>query len=276
MKNLISFLKRFRDFIIFFFLQVFILGLFFNSKNYHKATFINSSSSLSGWVNEKKHNITKHFYLESEMDSLIAINAELLNKSPESFYHLQNRIYSVSDSLYEQKYEYFPGTVINASTNKRNNYITIDRGFIHGVEKEMGVINGHGIVGFVIDVSKHYSVVKTILSENINIGVKIKDRNDIKGQIKWNGKDSEICQLYGITSDEKIEEGEKVITQGGKGIFPEGIEVGVVKTVENNGGLTLEIDLSLSANFSGLYTVFFIKNLHKQELKSIESNYYND
>jgi rod shape-determining protein MreC len=276
MKNLLNFLKRFRDFIIFFLLQVFILGLFFNSKNYHKASFINSSSAISGWMNEKKHNITKHFSLEEEMDSLRNVNSELLALQPSSYYHLQNRIYSISDTLYEQQYNYIPATVINSSTNKRNNYITINRGTLHGIEKEMGVINGNGIIGFVVDVSSHYSVIKTILSENINIGVKFKDRDGVKGQIKWNGKDNTVCQLFGITSDESVEEGESIITQGGKGIFPEGIQVGTIKSIENNGGLTLKIEIDLSPNFGNLYSVYIIKNLHKNEMLNLESNYYND
>ena len=117
MKNLLTFLKKFRDFLIFFFLQVFILGLFFNSKNYHKASFSNTSSTISGWMMEKRHNISKHFYLEAENDSLAKSNAELLEQLPQSFYQLQNEIYSIDDTIYQQQYDYVPATVINSTNN---------------------------------------------------------------------------------------------------------------------------------------------------------------
>jgi rod shape-determining protein MreC len=277
MKNLLNFLKKFKDFLIFFFLQVFILGLFFNSKNYHKASFINSSDFAVGWVHEKRYNITKHFSIEAENDSLAIENAKLLKNQPNSYYHLQNRIYSINDTIYEQQYEYIPAKVINSSVNKRNNYITINKGRLQGVEKEMGVICSNGIVGFVIDVSDHYSVVKTLLSDKLNISVKLKEQMGVKGQIKWNGKNNKFCQLHGITSDTRINGGETVITNGSKGIFPEGINIGKIHhNVENNGSLTLDISIELSTNFSTLYTVYLVNNLLKDEKKLIENNYYSE
>ena len=277
MKNLLNFLKKFRDFLIFFFLQVFILSLFFNSKNYHRASFINSSSAISGWLVEKRYNITKHFSLEAENDSLALENAKLLANQPNSFYHLQNRIYTIDDTLYEQQYEYIPATVINATTNKRNNYITINKGALHGIENEMGVICKEGVVGFVVDVSSHYAVIKTILSDKVNISVKLSEQKGIKGQIKWDGRDSKVCQLHGITSDTRIEGNETVITKGSKGIFPEGIKVGTItENVENNGSLTLDINVKLSTNFNEIHTVYLVKNILKNEQKQLESNFYNE
>jgi rod shape-determining protein MreC len=226
MKNLLTFLKKFRDFLIFFFLQVFILGLFFNSKNYHKASFSNTSSTISGWMMEKRHNISKHFYLEAENDSLAKSNAELLEQLPQSFYQLQNEIYSIDDTIYQQQYDYVPATVINSTNNKRNNYVTINKGSLQGVEKEMGVICSEGIVGFVVDVSSHYAVVKTILSDKVNISVKLEEQQGVKGQIKWDGKDNTRCQLHGVTSDTKVDDFSTVVTRGSKGIFPQAINVG--------------------------------------------------
>ncbi len=277
MKKLLTFLKKFRDFLIFFFLQVFILGLFFNSKNYHKATFSNSSNALSGWMLEKRHHISKHFNLEAENDSLAKFNSDLLKKLPQSFYHLQNQIFSIDDTIYEQQYDYMAATVINSTTNKRNNYITINKGTLQGVEKEMGVVCEGGIVGFVVDVSPHYAVVKTILSEKVNISVKLKEQPGVRGQIKWDGKDNHYCQLHGVTSDTRIDDFSTVVTRGSKGIFPEGIDIGTItEKIEKNGSLTLDIDVKLSTPFHSIYTVYLVKNLLKHEQLSLEGGYLND
>jgi len=277
MKNLINLLKKFRDIFIFIFLQIIILGSFFNSKNYHRASFTNSSAAISGWVLQKKHNISKHFKLESEIDSLAKENAHLLSYQPYSYYKIQSNLFSINDTLYKQQYTYFPATVINSSVNKRNNFITLNKGKIAGVEINMGVISNNGIVGFVIDVSDHYSVVKTILSDKVNISAQIKEMPDIKGQIKWNGSDYKLCQFHGVTSDIKLKEGLTIITKGTKGIYPEGVEIGkITNNIINDGSLTLKVEVNLNTNFNQLYTVYLIKNNLKTELKTIESNYFHE
>lgn len=277
MKNLFNFLKKFRTFLLFFFLQVLILGTYFNSKNYHKSTFINTSSAVSGWILSKRHNISKHFKLEASIDSLASANANLLAHQPKSYYQLQDKIYYINDSIYEQQYEYFPATVINSTTNKRNNFITINKGSNLGVEKGMGVISDFGIVGFVIDVSTHYAIVKTILSDKVNVSAKIQEQGEVRGQIKWDGSDSKICQLHGITSDIELEGGETILTKGTNGMYPEGIVIGKIKNdIENEGSLTLKINVDLAVNFSQLYTVYLVKNRFKTEQKSIEENYFNE
>ena len=277
MKNLFNFLKKFRNFLIFFLLQVFILGFFFNSKNFHKATFINSSASLSGWMLEKRHNISKHFVLEETLDSLAKSNAKLLANQTNSFYKLQDKIFYINDTIYEQQYEYISATVINSSINKRNNYTTINKGSMLGVEKGMGVISDAGIVGFVVDVSNHYAIIKTILSDKINISSKIKEQEEVRGQIKWDGHDSGICQLHGITSDISIKGGETILTKGTNGVFPEGIIIGKIKNdFKNNGSLTLKINIELETNFNQLYKVYLVKNILKSEQKLIEKEYFNE
>jgi len=277
MKNLFNFLKKFRNFLLFFFLQVFILGVYFNSKNYHKATFINTSSAISGWMLKNRHNISKHFKLEAAIDSLAIANSELLASQPRSYYQLQDKLFIINDSIYEQQYEYTPATVINSTTNKRNNYITINKGSILGVEKGMGVISDDGIVGFVVDVSNHYAIIKTILSDKVNISAKIKEQEEVRGQIKWDGTDSEVLQLHGITSDIIVTGGETILTKGSNGVYPEGIVVGTLKNdFVNDGSLTLKLNVDLGVNFSQLYTVYLVKNILKTEQKSIEQNYFNE
>jgi len=277
MKNLLNFLKKFKDVLIFFGLQVFILGYFFNSKNYHKAEFLNSSSVLSGWMFEKRENITKHFSLEAENDSLAIQNAILLAKQPLSYYKLQDNLFQINDTIYKQQYSYFPAKVINSTINKSNNYITINKGLLSGVKKEMGVICKDGIVGFVMDVSDHYSIVKTILSDKVNISAQIIGDEVVKGQIKWNGKNFKYCKLHGITSDISLEEGQGVFTKGSKGTFPEGIKIGMLtKNIIDDGSLTLDIEVKLSTNFNTLNTVYLITNNFKVEQNDLENQYFNE
>lgn len=276
MRKLLQFLRKFRDFIIFLLLQLFVLGLFFNSKNFHRAQMMNTSSGMIGWFVEKKHNITKHFSLSEANDSLAAENAELMSKLPESFYRLQDRMFYINDTLYEQQYQYVPAQVINSSNNKRDNYFTLNKGSKAGITENMGVISKDGIVGFVIDVSEHYAVVKTVLSENINISVKMAKNNE-HWLLKWDGKDNTIAQINGVTRDIDIKEGDEIVTRGNKGIFPEGQLVGTVdQLISIDGKSTLNVNIKLGVNFSSVYHVFVVKNLLKAEQIALEANRLND
>jgi len=275
MRKLLRFLKKFRDFIIFFFLQLFVLSLFFNSKNYHKAQMVNTSSGLVGWFIEKQHNITKHFSLSEANDSLASENAQLRALLPESFYRLQDKVFYVNDTLMEQQYEYIPADVINSSNNKRDNYFTLNKGKKLGVDVGMGVISKNGIIGFVVDASDHYSIVKNVLSENINISVKLKKNNE-HWLLKWDGADNSIVQLNGVTRDIDIEEGDTIVTRGNKGVFPINQMVGTVDEIFSiDGKSTQNVNVKLGENFNAVYHVYVVRNYLKTEQETLEGDLFN-
>ncbi|MGV6860883.1 MAG: rod shape-determining protein MreC, partial [Putridiphycobacter sp.] len=232
---------------------------------------------VSAWLTSTRHDITKHFSLEAENEKLMKKNAELMTYQPYSFYHLQNRVFYINDTLYEQQYEYIPAGVIKTSITRRDNYITINKGALQNVEPGMGVITNEGVVGFVMTVSKHYALVKTLLSDKVNISAKLQNQPKVRGQIKWDGADYQVAQLHGVTNDIKIEIGEPVVTKGAKGIFPEGILIGNVKDVSNEDGeITLDVNLDLSTNFKTLNTVYLVKNIFKSEQQQLEAGYFNE
>ncbi|MFK8043968.1 MAG: rod shape-determining protein MreC [Crocinitomicaceae bacterium] len=249
-----------------------MLSLFFNSKNFHKASFVNSTNSISSWILQKKYNITKHFELADENKRLADENANMLAQLPQSFYALENNVFSINDTLYEQQYQFVAATVINYSNHMRNNYATINKGALAGIKTDMGVMVSNGIVGFIIDVSDHYAIIRTILSERINLAVEV---NKVVGQLDWRGYDNTICHIKGITASSKILEGDKVYTKGSNGHFPEGILLGTVEAVEiENGSATLTIAVRVSTNFNALSNVFVVNNIFKSEQKEIEGDYY--
>lgn len=227
---------------------------------------------VSAWLLKKRHNITKHFNLEEDNLALSKANAELLSRLPMSFYLLQDRLYNVNDSIKELQYEYFPAVIINYSNHKRNNYATINKGSLSGVKLDMGVMTEEGIVGFVIDVTKHYAIVRTILSERINIIVEI---NGVMGSIEWNGFDNEVCNIKGITTGTEIETGDQVVVKGSSGRFPKGMPVGeVISVKDEDGSSTLKIEVDIAADFKALSHVYVINNIFKSEQETLEEAYY--
>lgn len=276
MRKLFAFLGKFRDFLIFFALQIVFLGYFFNSRNFHKAQFFDTSTGLVAWFVDKKHNITQHFDLIETNEKLMIENALLRNQLNSSFYQLQERIYYINDTIYSQQYEYFPAEVINATSTKRDNYFTINKGSLTGIKKGMGVMTSSGIVGFVFDVSESFALVKTILSENINIPVKLKKNNE-HWLLKWDGLNNEIAQVNGVNRDIDIVVGDTVVTRPGAGMFPGGLMVGIVsELISQDGKQTWDVNIQLSVDFSSCTYVYVIKNLLQEEQTALELQLFNN
>ena len=105
-----------------------------------------------------------------------------------------------------------------------NNYFTLNTGELQGIERVMGVFSQKGIVGIIHNTSEHYSVVKSVLTKDINIDVLILPVK-LYGFLKWDGKDPRRGSITGISNDLNIKKGSRVITRGASGVFPKGLLV---------------------------------------------------
>ena len=94
--------------------------------------------------------------------------------------------------------------MVNNSVIKRNNYITINRGRLHGILPEMGVISESGIVGIVMSVSDRYSTVLSLLNNNCKISAKIQ-KNDAFGSLVWDGVDPKYATLLDVNKHVPIQ-----------------------------------------------------------------------
>jgi rod shape-determining protein MreC len=275
MQKLIQFLKKFRDFFIFFILQVFVLTLFFNSKAYHRSKMVNTSSGIVGWFLEKKHNITKHFDLEEANEALLEHNAALLAQQPESFYQLQQDVFRVNDTLKKQHFKYIPATVINATSNDSRNYFTLNKGLAQGVYPDMGVISDHGVIGRVIDASDHFSIVMTALSIDSKITVKHESNNEF-WFLTWEAYEGNFGIIHNVKRDIAFEVGDKVVTRGGDLIFPTGVPVGTIhEVISEDGSQTISLSIDLAVNYNAVYHVYVVENLMKNEQEQLEQNALN-
>ncbi|MNY10267.1 Cell shape-determining protein MreC precursor [compost metagenome] len=148
--------------------------------------------------------------------------------------------------------------------------MTIDIGSNHGIAKGWGVIPSKGVVGIVHLVGESFSVVKTILSKNINVDVSMKDEGAF-GLLKWDGVNPKICQISGISNDISIKKFTKVITRGGSGIYPKGIPVGVITKRKSIEGKPLwDLQVRIAEDFRTIQHVYVIKNVMLDELRDLE------
>nr|WP_294859974.1 rod shape-determining protein MreC [uncultured Fluviicola sp.] len=270
MRNLIAFFKRFQIFLVFVLLQIVALSAYIQYSEFARLQVFSSASKINGGLFTVRNSVTQHFNLENTNRKLEWENARLREKLKGSNYKIDRELIQIEDTNYHQQYLYVPASVINNTYDKRNNYMTIDIGSNHGIKKGLGVISSKGVVGIVHLVGEKYSVVKTILSKNINVDVSMRDGGAF-GLLKWDGINPKICQVAGISNDISIKKFTKVITRGGSGIYPKGIPVGVITKRKSIEGKPLwDLQVRIAEDFRTIQHVYVIKNVLLDELRELE------
>jgi len=272
MRNLIAFFRRFRVFLVFIVLQIFALSVYFSFLQFPRSQYLTSASYVSGNIMEVRNDITKHFNLSLNNDKLQKENIWLRQHQPSNFLRLESKKVRIDDTLYDQQYLFIPATVINSTVTRRNNYFTLNVGRAQGVVRGMGVFSDKGVVGIIHNSSDHFSVVKSVLTENINIDVLIEPIG-LFGLLKWDGRDSRRGTITGISNDLKIKKWSRVVTRGGSGIFPRGLNVGKIEELKPIEGKPLwDVVVRYSEDYRTLQRVYVIKNLMQKEQTELESN----
>lgn len=277
MRNLGIFFLRYYSFFLFLFLEVIAFSMLFNGNGYQSASFFNSSNKISGKIFSVSSNIQSFVNLSIVNDSLSIENARLKNQVLSERYSnkINTGVYT-DTSMSFQQYTYIQAKVINNTILKRNNYLTLNRGRIHGIRKNMGVVCGDGIVGIVKDVSDHYCSVISFLHKDTRISAQLNSTKDF-GSLVWEGLNPKIGNLRDVPTHVKIKVGDSVTTTGFSSIFPENVMVGKVKSVnQKNGDNFFDVAVTLSTNFSTLRYVYVVSDILADEKIKIEGGRNND
>lgn len=272
MRNLIFFVYKYYVFLMFFTLEILAFVLIYRFNNYQKASFVNYTTGVTSSFYNRVSDVESYFKLRTVADSLQRENARLHNLLLTSYYQNNLTTKTINDSVYKQQYTYLAARVVNNSVTKRNNYITINRGRLHGVMPEMAVISESGIVGIVLNVSDHYATVLSFLNNNCKISAKL-ERTQAFGSLVWDGKDPRYARLLDVNKHVPIKVNDLVITSNYSTIFPEGIPIGRISDFSLDAGDNFHtIQVQLFTDFSTLSTVYVINNLLKNEQKNLEAS----
>lgn len=255
-------------FLLFFSLSIYLVIL---NNNFQQVAFLNSTNRITASVLSVVNSVNSYLDLREKNADLANENAFLKSILPENFYDLNNSLKTINDSLLKQQYTFLEARVVSNSVNRRSNYLTLNKGSIHGVMKDMGVISSRGVVGIVKDVSPHYCTVMSLLHKNSRISTRF-SRSRYFGSLVWEGMNSREATLLDVARHVKFGRGDTLVTTTFSAVFPEGIIVGTVKESEvRKGDNFFRITVSLSVNFSNLSHVYIVNNLLKEEQQSLEA-----
>ncbi|HNS11797.1 MAG TPA: rod shape-determining protein MreC [Bacteroidia bacterium] len=276
MRNLFLFFWRYNFFIFFLMLEVVCGFLIIRNNNFQQASVLNSTNSVAAEVNSLVSSVTDYINLRTTNDALARQNAGLKSLIPDVYYIDSVLTRINSDTVFKQQYTFINSRVVNNSVNRRNNYLTLNKGSNQGVKPEMGVISGDGIVGIVKDVSDHFCSVMSFLHKDSRISARIK-KNGYIGSMVWGGYDERIGTLKDIAKHVKVNRGDTIVTSSFSAIFPEGILVGVVTDVNPDTGDNFQdIKVRLTTPFGNLTYVYIVTNLLKEEQEALQEPQKND
>ncbi len=264
MRNLFLFFYRNQFFTLFVILEIISLVLLSNSLSYQRSLRYNTVSDLTGSVFSGYGSVTHYFGLIRENEKLVAENARL-HTLLSGVTDTSDTIEKIGDSLYH----YIPATVVSNSVTKQSNLIMVDKGLTDGVKKEMGAISSNGLVGIVIGVSKHYSVIMSMLHHNMRISARVKANNQLVNVI-WDQSDYQIGTITDIPSHLQLEKGDSIVTSGNSLIFPKNILIGTVENhVKEIGEHLGSAVIRFSTDFNSLKHVYLIENFMVYEQDSL-------
>lgn len=208
--------------------------IIYQSKGEISSPKINFAQFLSP-LSYIKNIIKDFFYLRDENNKLKKqlIEISLEQKSYTSLIDENKRLRELLGLKEYKKDIVTIGKVISKGSNKYLKTFWIDKGSNQGIKKDYPVITPKGLVGKVISVSSDYSEILLITDPNFSASVRI-ERNRAEGILSGKGNK---CIIKYVPLEEEVLVGDRIITSGLDGLFPEGIIAGVVKSVNKKEGL---------------------------------------
>ena len=123
-----------------------------------------------------------------------------------------------------------PTTIIAKNISNIQGSYTINSGWGDNVLRSMPVITNEGLLGIVVEVEEHFSVVRTLYNTSLKIAGTIQ-RSNIDGVIYWDGQN---LIMHNIPTTADIDKGDRVITSTLSSILPPSIPIGLVVKKESN------------------------------------------
>lgn len=148
--------------------------------------------------------------------------------------------------------------VISREAGNYSTVITLNKGSVHGIKKNMPAVTDDGLLGYVSEVGLDWCKISTVIESSSTIGV-YTDRGNVLGVLEGDAqmrKDG-LCKMSYIENDSNIQMGDRIYTAGGDGsLYPSGLLIGSVSSIdidETTGQMVAEI--TPAVNFSDLTTI---------------------
>lgn len=223
------------------------------------------------WLTDKADNLknlrdvmAENETLKEQIDELTSeLNAIKLDK-----YELDElRDLLALDKQYDN-YEKVAAHVTSKDSGNWFSIFQIDKGYKDGIEKDMNVLAGNGLVGIVIDVGPHNAKVRSIIDDVSSVSCMVLSTSDtclVNGDLLLMTENQTIKLKDLNDREDKVQVGDQIVTSHVSSKFLPGILVGYISTLEKNANnLTKSGTVTPAADFEHIQNVLVI--LDKKEI----------
>ena len=123
--------------------------------------------------------------------------------------------------------------IISKDISNYSNVFVINVGKNDGIENNMTVISEKGLVGYVISTTDTTAKVQTIIDTASTVSATLSTSRDnliCKGTLEESG----LFKATYIPTDANLIQGDVLETSGMGGIYPKGIKIGTIKSIQNS------------------------------------------
>lgn len=239
---------------------------------------INSGvQTLTGTVASLHGKVQAITTMEAENKQLKKENAELrrANIAMAEFYAENKRLSKLlqyKEQVPEQKL--LTAKVVGRNMGDLQDLVIIDRGAADGINKEMAVVTGDGLVGLVEEVYPDAAKVMLITSSRCKIGARIL-RADSRavGVISGRSVENMPLEMEHLPREADVIKGDVVVTSGFSGRHPSGLVIGTVReTSLEAAGLLLTADVDPSVDSSKVEEVFVVTGYYNPAAEAAKLN----
>ncbi len=197
--------------------------------------------------------------LEEQNAELTARNAEL-----EEAALAAERLQALLDLQSAYSLESVAAQVISGSTDSWTRTVTINKGSSSGLGVGMAVTDANGVLGEIIECGAATSTVRLLSDENSSISCTIQG-SGATGMLEGSADGTVYLNL--ISTDQEVEVGDTIVTGGLGGVFPKGLPVATVTSVNKSpGALYYTIEVELISKPANANEVLVITSLSEGQL----------
>lgn len=232
--------------------------------NYLIVPFQDGISAVGIQIKDKSDEFKQVQDLLAENERLTELVNELTIQNTE----LQQDRYELNTlrQLYEldQQYDEFEKTGARIIARDSGNWyhsFVVNKGFNDGIETDMNVIAGTGLVGRVTEVGPDWAKVLSIIADNSNVSATLLSTEEhliVSGDLESYSQGSiRFSQL--IDRDSAVIEGDKIVTSNISDKYLPGILIGYIKSIDvDSNNLTKSGEVTPAVDFGRLDEVLII------------------
>ena len=224
-------------------------------------------NQVGGWLSDKADTLESLSVVMAENEALKKQVDELtveLNTIKLERYELDNL-----RELYEldQKYPSYDKIAANVIGKEAGNWFhtfTIDKGSNDGIEVDMNVMAGSGLVGIVTDVGPNYAKITSIISDTSKVSGMVITTSDnliVSGSLQKMNERMSI-EFSGLNDrDNKVEVGDPVVTSYVSYDYQQGSLIGYIsEIITDSNNLTRSGTITPAVDFEHIEEVLVILN----------------